>query len=397
MEIDYANGIVARAGDAGPWFTEACAAAGIRIVPRDFTPPSTAGLWPGIRHPPSVKGRGDEVTSASREPWVDANGYLAAWLRALHPDRAPLLGYLPDRAAGLEPDRAVPFDTLELALIEAWAAGGNYLLSLEPRYQAALSRGEEKAKEAWTSLVRTSRWLRDNIRLFRTAPFDTVTALVESGEETAEIANLLYRRNASPALARADRPPAPSAARRALVAANIRPPSPEARARMLANAESGSTLVVAPPAGTGASANWWSGSSNAARLKLVRSEADRDFYSLGRGQVVAYQRPVNDPSEFALDVIDIVAHRNRAVRLWNAPAVVALAAKGAAPGQAIMHLVNYGSPVDSEIQARIQGSYRKGQLIRPEGAPIELKPAGRGTTTEVMVPELRRLGVVVFG
>src|SRR4051812_9259824 len=55
------------------------------------------GLWPGIRRPPTVPGRGDETASASREPWVDANGYQVGYLRALHPDKPPVLAYLPDK------------------------------------------------------------------------------------------------------------------------------------------------------------------------------------------------------------------------------------------------------------------------------------------------------------
>jgi hypothetical protein len=35
-------------------------------------------------------------------------------------------------------------------------------------------------------------------------------------------------------------------------------------------------------------------------------------------------------------------------------------------------------------------------MVRPDGSPLPLKPAKRGTTTEVFVPELTRLGVLVF-
>jgi hypothetical protein len=49
-----------------------------------------------------------------------------------------------------------------------------------------------------------------------------------------------------------------------------------------------------------------------------------------------------------------------------------------------------------EVQARVQGHYTKATLLRPDGASIPLAPAKRGSMTEVQVPELRRLGVVVF-
>ena len=133
---------------------------------------------------------------------------------------------------------------------------------------------------------------------------------------------------------------------------------------------------------------WW----RVAGLKQVRSEKDREYYALGKGQVVAYRRPIADPSEFALDVIDIITHKRRAVRIWNAPAVIALATGGR-----LLHLINYGSPIDMDVQARIQGHFTKATLMRPDAAPVSLAPAKRGTMTEVQVPALKRLGVVVFG
>ena len=65
------------------------------------------------------------------------------------------------------PDRMIPFESLELALVEAWAAGGNYVLALEPKYREALLRGEQKAMTAWRSLGQTARWLREHASLFR--------------------------------------------------------------------------------------------------------------------------------------------------------------------------------------------------------------------------------------
>jgi hypothetical protein len=140
-----------------PSFAEACSAAGISLIPPSeiqFWQQSelsnakpggsvalTNGLWPGIGKPANVQGRGDETASASVEPWVDSNGYWIGYLKALYPDRPPVLGYLPDKLG----DRAVPFDSLELALIEAWTAGGNYILAVEPHYRAALLQNEPKA------------------------------------------------------------------------------------------------------------------------------------------------------------------------------------------------------------------------------------------------------------
>ena len=346
---------------------------------------SKSGLWPGIRKPPSVDGRGDETASASREPWVDANGYRAGYLRALYPDKPAVLAYRPDTLG----DRAVPFDSVELALVEAWSAGGNYILDVERDYRDALLKKDPKAVAAWEQLGKTARWLQEHIALFRQQALPIVTALVDEGAASAEIANLLYRRNVSPVLVSASSLPAPDPQRcSAVVAANLRPPAPETAKRILAHAEAGSAVIAA----TTPSQQWWKTSG----LKQIRSEQDRDYFQLGRGQVLAYRRPVADPSEFALDVIDAITHKRRAVRLWNAPAVIALATLSPRAGERLVHLINYGSPIDMDVQARVQGHFAKATLLRPDAEPLPLQTAKRGSMTEVQVPELRRLGVVVF-
>lgn len=380
-------------------FSEACASVGIAVIApgeiefrklSELGAPGAQvalaqGLWPGIRRPPAVEGRGDETASASREPWVDSNGSWIAYLRALYPERAPVLGYLPD---GLG-DRIVPYDTLELALVEAWSAGGNYVLAVEQTFREALLRKDPKALSAWEQLGRTARWLGENQALFRQVALPIVTALVEPGAATGEIVNLLYRRNVSPSVISAESlgPPDPRRVL-ALVAANLRQPEPAVASRILAHARAGTTVIAAAPA----SRRWW----RSAPLRSTRTEEDRDVYALGRGQVVAYRGAIADPSEFALDVIDLIGHKERAVRLWNAPAVIALATDAPRAGGRLVHLVNYGSPIDQEIQVRVQGHFNRATLLRPDGSPLSLETALRGSTTEVFVPELTRLGVLAF-
>jgi hypothetical protein len=229
--------------------------------------------------------------------------------------------------------------------------------------------------------------------LFRQATFPAITALVEPDEGLAEIANLLYRHSASPALASATNPPAPDPLHRlALVAVGIHAPGAEIRRRILSHAEAGTSLIVDAP---GENA-WW----RDPQLKRVRSQEDREFYSLGRGQVVAYREPISDPSEFAFDVIDIVTQKRRAARVWNAAAVIALATscpQGANRGRALLHLINYSSEPSSDVLASVQSWYTRATLLRPEAATLSLLTARRGTATEVMIPEIRRLGVVVLG
>ena len=352
----------------------------------------TEGLWPGISRGES-EGNDQVMASATEQPWVNANGYWFGLLRCLYPSRPALLGYLPDEKAGVKPGVLQHFDSLELALIEARVNGGNYLLALEPRYREKLLGGDAKALDAWRQMGRTAQWLGKNAGLFRQATLPAITVLVEADEALAETVNLLYRHSASPALAPALNPPAPDPLhRRALVAVGIQPPSREVGRRILSHAQAGTSVIVDA---TGEKA-WW----RDPRLKLVRRQEDRDFYALGRGQVVAYHAAISDPSEFVFDVIDVITQPRRAARIWNAPTAVALATDcpaGVERGRALLHLVNYGPWISDDVLVAVQGSYSRASLLRPGAEPLPLTAARRGLTTEVMIPELGKVGVLVVG
>ena len=345
------------------------------------------GLWPGIRREPSAAGKDVEVASASREPWVDSNAYWIAYLRALYPKAAPVLAYEANEAAGLPADRIVPFETLILALAEARVMGGNYVLSLDPQFRKALLAKDAKAVAAWKQFGSTAKWLADNKALFGIEPAPTITAIVEPGRPTAEIANLLFRRNGSPRLV-AEVPASLPSGTLVLVTTAIKPPNPQAAARMLDHVSIGGVTAVTDDASPNA---WWR--SPKQQLKVVKTQSDRVFYSLGKGTIVAYNRKIVDPSEHALDVIDIIGHPRRAVRIWNANSTIAVSSPG------IVHLLNYsgrGRGRGSNTQVRIQGVYKNATLLRPESEPLKLEASRRGTTTEVFVPDVVFVGTVVF-
>ena len=423
MRVDLLNQIVLRwdsdsdcsrllasGGIDAVWFPSqegriatACRAAGadtldrdaIRLVGRDHTgplPPGDflavkAGTWPGARAS-ARNADGSFSAGASQRAWIDANGYLVAWTKALFPGRAPLLAYLPDRDAGIPQGQVISYDSLELALIDAWAAGGNYLLAPDAAYGNALLRDDPAATAAWSALGRTARWLKENQDLFRQPPLSTITVLVERGDTSAEIAALLFRQSASPELVSAERLPLPDASRRPIVvAAGIDSPSPDLGRRLLAHANAGASLVL----DSGEASSWW----KAPGLKAARQFPDRTFYTLGAGRILVYRESILDPGDFALDILDLAAAR-RPVRLWDASAVIAMVSKAGARAGLILHLVNYGSPTRGDIMAQVRGVYRSAALLRPGQPSVTLRAWRRGENTDVLVPGFRRLAVVVF-
>jgi hypothetical protein len=375
-------------------FQNACTQAGIRIIDKAMLSPSNLagfgaasksktailsdGLWPGITNPAAKNGEEPEA-SASRDPWVDANGYLVDCLKALYPGRPPLLGYLPPEKT----DKMLPFESLELALMEAWASGGNYIMTVEPRYRRELLSQNAKALEAWKSLGRTAKWLRANQALFQGEVMPTIATLVDGEEASTELVNLMYRRSVSPRLISVERVPSPDPACLELVAADVKGMDGPLREKVLAHAKAGASVVITAKPDPG-----WT---------KIKSQEDRDFYQLGRGQVVAYHEAIADPNEFALDVIDVISHRSRAVRIWNANSAITLATLPPrnVPAKALMIAINYGSPAH-DVQVRIQGVYGSATWVRPDGASTTLKASKRGTMTEVFLPDLNRMCVVQF-
>jgi hypothetical protein len=354
----------------------------VPVSPGPYAALST-GLWPGISRQPSLTGPDIEIASASREPWVDSNAYLVAYLRALFPKSLPVLAYEANEAAGIRPDRIVPFDTIILALAEARIMGGNHILSLDPQFRKALLASDPKAVKAWKQLGVTATWLDENKALLGIEPPPIITVLVEPGRPTAEIANLLFRRNGSPRLI-AEVPEHMPAGTLALVTTSIKPPDASTAALMLRHASAGGVTIITDDASQNA---WWRNP----QLKAVKTQSDRVFYSLGKGAVVAYNRKIVDPSEHALDIIDIVGHPRRAVRVWNANSTIAVSSPG------VVHLLNYsGKGRASDTQVRIQKVYKSATLLRPANEPLKLEASRRGTTTEVFVPDVPFIGTIVF-
>ncbi len=369
-------------------FQQAAKSAGIETATTDVLKDAVkTGLWPGLRTKPKDRDWVEETASASAEPWVDANGWSIAYHRAIHPNRTPVLAYEPNKDSGMTPDRYVPFETLELGLIEARMGGGNYVLALEQRYRDALLQKDDKALAAWKSLTQTAAWLDKHRALMGHPALPNITMLVDESDATQEIALLGYRRSASPRLVAASAVPAPEPTRLlALSAASLEKPTLALQKRLFAHAQAGAFVIT----------DWKPDASLMGRWKATQKQEDRTFYSVGQGQVVVYNDKVSDPSEYSLDVIDLVTYRRRPARVWNALAAIPLATVGPNRGEAVLQVVNYGSPTREEVQARVWGQYKSATLLSPEHADQQLKTSKRGEMTEIFLPRITRASLVHF-
>lgn len=339
-----------------------------------------AGQWPGI------KPRDPAAASATEQPWIDSNLWLYAWLRARFPRRPAVLGYRPDPAAGVPPDRLAPHYTLEVALAEARAMGGNVILAPPESYRRDLEKGDARAREDWAALARTAAFLKRHAARFSSPVGLRVLALAGSMEESGEVLNLLYRLNATPAVVAAERLAEIDPARYPVaVAANLSPPASD-RERLLAYVRAGGTLLAAPA--DAAQEPWWLGRAG----KQARQEEARTAWELGKGRLVAYHEPVVDAYEFALDVLETLGWKTRDLRLWNADTVVGLLRRHG--GGLSLELLDYGTRwrrnQEPDLLVEVHGAYSGAVLEAPElEAPVRLQPRVRRGRTEFEMRDLR--------
>jgi len=357
-----------------------------------------SGTWPGI-HPLDT-----EVASASEGVWIDANSSLAAYLRAVYPQRPAILGYRPDEDAGVSANRAVPFESVEIALADAFAAGGSVILSFPEDYKQALLRGDARALEAWQSLRQVAGFLKQQRAGVRGPAWSRTAVIAGSLEQSGEVLNLAYRQSLSPKVLPVDRLPALKPAEIDVIAAVNIPISQDAARNLLQFAAGGGCVLTTPPPSGSA---WW----NVPESRSVRKDKDRDVFAVGLGRVYAYRGAIDDPGEFALDLREAAAEKsgpargpkNLDIRIWETGIVLGVLRHPPGTTQRgglrriVLVLTNYGSPVGYDFLIGVRGAYRRAAFAQAgeEGfRPLDAMP--RPGRVECNLKDFRRIAIVVF-
>ncbi len=336
-----------------------------------------AEQWPGIRP------RDPSKASASEQPWIDANSYLVALERALHPERTAILDYQPDEKAGVSKDRVLPYHGVELALAETRMAGGNAVLTIPKNYADALAVGEGRATAAWKSLAATVAFLREHEADYARPVGTRVAVLANSMEHHGELLNMMYRRNVAPAVFAPKAAPA-FGVYRFLVAVGV----PEAHQAVHAFAFAGGTVLAAPVSEK--EPLWWI--PGGARRK--KSDDERNFFTWGKGGIIGYREPILDPAEFALDVLDAEGWTGRDVRLVAAESAIAIPHR-LEGNQLSVELIHYGTRQQEDFMMRVEGAYSAATLRAPGAEPRKLKCWRQGSGTEMEVPGVARVASIL--
>jgi hypothetical protein len=344
-----------------------------------------AGTWPGIR-------RVDTSTaSATERPWLDGNQNLYVTLRSSYPKRVPLLK--PGAA-----DAAARYESVEVALAEAFAAGGNVLLAFPDNYREALLKGEQRALTAMKSLSGVIGFVKAHAGLPRTGNGASTGVLAGTLEETEEILNLGYRNNLSPQVLRTAQTPASPAQRlRTVVAASI-PISPETGKWLAAFAAQGGIVLTAPQSEK-KPVDWWS----AGGARKRGSQEGCDVYQVGKGTVYAYREPVLDQSEFVNDMREVSGLDNPTgrglsgldLRIWNSNTVLGTLHRNAG-GKLVLILTGYGSPVNQDFLVGVRGEFTSATIEEPGSGVKPVTLMKHQERVELNLKGLRRLGIIVL-
>ncbi len=341
------------------------------------------GLWPGI-HPVDTGSAG-----ATEKPWVDANAYLYSYLRGMYPNRPALAGYRADKDAGLPPERSVRPSTVELAMAEAWSAGGNYILSLPPMYMEALLKGDSRASASWTQLGRTLEMLRAFREMYLVGAHSSIAIVAHDWEQAYELLNMSYRYNLFPRVIPENAIPLLTGQGLSVVAATGVKPSENGKASLEAFLRAGGALVLAPE--DPQLPRWWRGFT----AEKPAGGKDQAWSKVGAGRVLTYLDPVLDPAEFALDLIDALGEKPRDLRIWNASAVLGMVHKREG-GKALLTLLNYGGMGRDILMVRIAGLYKSAVMRRAGGAAVPIEIKQRKTMTEFTLQGLESVALIEF-
>ena len=343
--------LVPRGNEFGP-ITERARQAGLQVADA-ASPPSGVtvvdGLWPGVKL--SESGEVDRADAGpTGEPWVDSNGWKIRLTSALHPGAAVWVNAAPKGSR-------LPAEAYKVAIADAVAHGGNWILSLDDQLAAGIAAQRPEALQTWKTLSGAAGFFTARQAWTAYVP-EAVVGIVSdfSGKNeflSHEILNLIPRTNQQYRVIPKDRlSDASLKGLRAVLYSDAEPPAPDLRGRVLAFVQSGGMLITGPAWG--------------ALPGIPATGGDHPRYAwraFGQGRVAVAKAEFDDPYLVANDSVILVSHRYELLRLWNPGAVGACLSVAPDRRRAVVQMVFYASArVTDGPTVRVVGQYRTAKL-----------------------------------
>jgi hypothetical protein len=339
------------------------------------TPPAAAavvkGEWPGVR---ISRGAAQAEAGPTGAPWVDSNGWAVRLAAARHPESAVWVDAPPPRNARL------PAEAYLLAIADAAAHGGRWIITLDDQLAAALAARNPQALAAWNRITTAARFFAAHDRWAEYAAVAVAGVISDfSGPNEffgQELLNLLSRAGLHHRILLKSSPPDFSGLR-ALIYADAEPPAPDLRKRILAFVEAGGLLITVP--------RW-----GAAPGPLLANDSHPryTFRAAGKGRIAQANADPDDPYVFANDAVVLVSHRYDLVRFWNGGATGSFFTVAPDRRQAVVHLLFYANRGPDSASVRIAGRFRGVRAATFDTASPQPEVQTQKDAVEVHLPQL---------
>jgi hypothetical protein len=295
------------------------------------------GEWPGVRI--SRRGGDSAESGPTGVPWINSNGWLVQLTAALHPDSAIWVDAKPQEQ---------PHSYL-MAIADAAAHGGRWIVTLDDALAAAIATGAPAAVEKWKSIASATSFFaarKSWAGYSASAEIGLISDFAGPNEFLShELLNLIARAGQHCRPLPKSRPPSLDGLR-AVVYADAEPMESSVRKQVQAFVQKGGLLIETP-----------------------HSEAD-------------------DPFVMANDIVVKVSHRYDLVRFWNGGATGSVLATSPDRSLAIAHFLFYSDRGPDAASVRIAGRFRTVKASAPglPNIPVQVQP--QKDAVEVHLPQV---------
>lgn len=320
-----------------------------------------------------------EISSPTRQPWIDSNVALIRFERVYDAGESPLVDFQWIPTGSLEEKYGPQFEDYALAVAEAGAFHADLVLPVSKPLQDGLVQGKPEAWREWRNILAYVRFYAA-----KPAPpaqgsaelISNVGVVTSDYGVSYEAMNLMARHNI-PFHVIEPRELANKGLKGLALIVVFSPPSGSAARNVERFTERGGTTVLVGQHGNFA---WHS-------PRVIQKNAGAAVYAVGAGKLVEVGAPIVDPEPFARDVWRLLSEPEREISLWNA--LTTLAAAYRETGGTVVELVNYSrDPI--RVQVRVKGQFSRIRYATPErGCCTRLRSVEDHGFTEFVVPQLR--------
>jgi hypothetical protein len=340
------------------------------------------GFWPGVPQEKTPTG------GPTNLPWVDSNGALLAMAQALAPDKAVWIVVDPPKKAKLTVENYL------LAVADAAAYGGRWLISLDDQMRAGLAAKSTQAVEDWKRVTDALAFFEQNkaTRTYeRMGRLAVMSNFSEPDRFFGEDALNLFPRLREPfrVIPRSQALAASFNGLQGILYVDQEPPDPKLRQKLIAFVNGGGTLFVR--------STWPNPEGSPIQLSSAEAYLLFNVRSLGKGRLAVAKEDKPDTYFTCMDIQNIMSHRGDPSRLFNGASMNYFSQASPQGRQGVIHVLNYSRrPGSDDALVYLKTPYQSARFVSPEiASPVALQwvPQEAGGA-ELSLPRISVYGAV---